>query len=122
MTPIVNPWVFYLMPICGKISLASTLFGVFALIGAVITFVTEMCEIGCYHPDEDLVKMMRSFTKKFLAFGIVFILIGIFTPSETTITKMVVAQNVTYERVETVTDTVQTVYNDIMGLFENGEA
>ena len=34
---------------------------------------------------------------------------------------MIVAQNVTYERVETGTDIVQTVYNDIMDLFQESD-
>lgn len=40
-------------------------------------------------------------------------------PTTDTLTKMIIAQNVTYERVEAVGDTVETVYNDIMALFED---
>ena len=35
---------------------------------------------------------------------------------------MMVAQNVTYERVEAATDVVQTVYEDIMDLFAEEES
>ena len=43
-------------------------------------------------------------------------------PSEETLTKMIVAQNVTVERVDMVSDTVVTVYNDIMNLFRDSGA
>lgn len=39
-------------------------------------------------------------------------------PDKQTIEKMVIAQNVTYERVEQATDVVSNVYNDIMDLFK----
>jgi hypothetical protein len=39
-------------------------------------------------------------------------------PDKATLTKMIVAQNVTYERVEDAANVVQTVYEDIMNLFE----
>ena len=44
-----------------------------------------------------------------------------FIPNSNTITKMIIAQNVTYERVEVATNTVQEVYEDIMGLFKEEE-
>ena len=63
--------------------------------------------------------------KKTLKYTIVIFLISlfsiIFVPSSETITKMVIAQNVTYERVEVATNTVQTVYEDIMELFKESE-
>ena len=35
--------------------------------------------------------------------------------------KMIVAQNVTYERVEIVGDTVEDIYNDIISLVDGNE-
>ena len=35
-------------------------------------------------------------------------------PSSATMTKMVIAKNVTYERVDTAKDVVEQVYNDIL--------
>ena len=39
-------------------------------------------------------------------------------PTESTLTKMIVAQNVTYERVEMVGETVKDVYEDIISLVD----
>lgn len=47
--------------------------------------------------------------------------VNIFIPSQTTIEKMIIAQNVTYERVEQAADTVTDVYNDIMDLFRESK-
>ena len=51
----------------------------------------------------------------------ILMVLDVFIPTADTITKMIVAQNVTYERVETATDVVQTVYEDIMDLFAEGK-
>jgi hypothetical protein len=67
--------------------------------------------------DEFLHQMKKC--KPLIIVTVVTALVGIITPSSETITKMIIAQNVTYERVEAATDTVETVYNDIMALFED---
>ena len=51
----------------------------------------------------------------------ILMVLDVFIPTADTITKMIVAQNVTYERVETATDVAQTVYEDIMDLFAEGK-
>ena len=68
--------------------------------------------------DEETLKMVRSIGKKAIVIALVCATLVTFVPSEETITKMLIAQNVTYERVEVVGDTVQSVYGDIMELFE----
>ena len=70
--------------------------------------------------DEDYLKF-KAFVKPSVVLSVILILLGVLIPSERTITRMIVAQNVTYERVETVTDTVETVYNDIINLFEEAD-
>ena len=52
---------------------------------------------------------------------VLLILIEILVPSESTIMKMLVAQNVTYERIEMVGETVQDVYNDIISLIDSDD-
>ena len=107
MTPIVSPWVFYLMSLVEPVSTAAWFF---AITIVAVWFCRHLLSDGDYKP---------SAASKILV--TVLVLIGIFIPSEATITKMLVAQNVTYERIEEVGDTVETVYNDIMGLFEKEE-
>lgn len=101
MTPVISPWVFYLVDVSTDLTTVAFLAGLVAIAWAANSWI----ERG--KPN-----------KKSVVLAIMCALLFIFTPSESTITKMLIAQNVTYERVEAATDTVQSVYEDIMGLFE----
>lgn len=102
MTPVINPWVFYLLGFVDPVKYTALLAVIFIGAGLFIRF---FCE------DEKAPKRV------FVIAGLL-LTIALFMPNSKTVTKMVLAQNVTYERVEAVTDTVETVYNDIMDLFE----
>lgn len=108
MTLIISPWVFYLMQLTESVSIA-----VWVCVASIacIWFCKFIIESGDYKPGT---------ASKILV--TVLVLIGIFIPSEATLTKMLIAQNVTYERVEMVGDTVEDVYNDIMSLFNKEDA
>lgn len=118
MTPIISPWVFYFMPICDGLGFICLLVGVACLIGTIAVTVGYVFEDNSRYRDEDTINICKKFKKALIPITAVLLILGTFIPSERTITKMLVAQNVTYERVEQVTDTVETVYNDIMDLFE----
>lgn len=121
MTPVISPWVFYLILLSNKLL---EIFGTLAVGLAVLTVIcvaAKLCNQFDYRPSEELDKALSKLIKVMLPSFILSTLIWIVTPSETTITKMIVAQNVTYERVDVVTDTVENVYNDIMELFEESE-
>lgn len=122
MTPVISPWVFYWMPICGDIKFFCYLVGFVSLIAVGIAICCIVGESTAYSPDDDFVNAWKGIFKKFFPIAIAFIMVGILTPNEKTITKMIVAKNVTCERVETVTDTVETVYNDIMDLFREADS
>lgn len=108
MTPIISPWVFYLMPLVekiGDVAMAILIFGGGTVVGLGVISVVE---------GDPLPKWLKG-----VSIGLIFALVVfVFTPSEKTITKMILAQNVTYERVEVVGDTVEAVYNDIMELLD----
>lgn len=118
MTPVISPWVFYLMPLAERLSLLTLLLGVFGIIVSFITIACIIEERDSVHPNEYKINSYEKIKRLAVAIGITSIILTIFIPREKTLTKMIVAQNVTYERVETVADTVETVYNDIMELFE----
>lgn len=122
MTPVINPWVFYLMPICEKFVIAAWLFFVFTLICALAFGIGWIAENDSYNPDEDKIKLYAQRMKKAVAIAIIIAMLACLIPSEATVTKMIVAQNVTVERVDMVSDTVVTVYNDIMNLFRDSGA
>lgn len=103
MTPVISPWIFYL------ISVADALITL-AIVAAFISFAWALF----YLID------IRKPPRMAVVSVVLSILIAVLTPDSDTITKMIIAQNVTYERVEIATDTVKSVYEDIMELFEEG--
>ena len=118
MTPVISPWVFYLMPVATKIQVLAVivmLILILVYIGLVIAYFIN------YDIDDDVCTAVIKVGKTLIAPLIISIVLFLAIPSEKTVTKMIVAENVTYERVEAVSDTVETVYNDIMELFENDE-
>lgn len=109
MTPVVNPVWFYLM------GLSTPVRGLFFTIAGVC-LILAILYVATGEDEEDKRKITKG--KKFFILTIIFGLFVAFIPTEDTITKMLIAQNVTYERIEVATDTVENVYQDIMGLFD----
>ena len=118
MTPVISPWVFYLMPLCEEVKLFTSLLGVLGCMASAIVVGVRIYNQTSKWGDENVAKTMVSVQKIVIPIAIVGTILGTFIPSESTITKMLIAQNVTHERVEMATDTVESVYEDIMGLFE----
>ena len=118
MTPVISPWVFYALSVTTAIKVIGTIAATLFTIVAGIFIVIKYTEEFDYGTDSEDYKTASKILKKVIPATILCILIAIFTPSSNTITKMIVAQNVTYERVEMAADTVQTIYEDIMHLFE----
>lgn len=119
MTPIINPWVFYLVDLIGNLSCMAGLVFTISLIAVLIFGVWFFLE-GQF-ADEEGLKQIKKVAKGIFITFFTSIFFMIFIPSSKTITKMIVAQNVTYERVEVAADTVQTVYEDIMELFKENK-
>ena len=122
MTPVISPWVFYAIYVAEGVSFLTALITI--IVGIAYAAAKVISWFGCYYgeDDEDYIKI-RKISKTLGKVALVAAILAIFVPGEKTITKMIVAHNVTYERVEAATDVVQTVYEDIMDLFaeEKGE-
>lgn len=112
--PVINPMVFYLMSVAD--ALKDFLF--FVGVGMLILPVVYAIAIS---DDEDCFKRACRRVKRIFVIGMAVLTIRIFIPSTVTIEKMVIAQNVTYERVEQATDVVADVYDDIMDLFRQDD-
>ena len=112
MTPIINPWWFYAMEVCETLKVICS---VFSGLGGVAFLVIALLDIL------DGIHIKAKYTKLITYLFVVTILLSVLLPSEKTLTKMLIAQNITYERVEIATDTVEQVYNDIMDLIEDEE-
>lgn len=118
MTPVISPWVFYLMPVANKLGVIA----VVALTVLIIVYVIMLVwYFICCDIDDDVCDGIKKAAKKLIVPLAVSVLVYLAIPSSTTITKMLIAQNVTYDRVEAAADTVQSVYEDIMELFGEDE-
>ena len=108
---VINPWVFYWMNVVDAIVIAAVT-AVIVLITAMLIYIS--CTALAY--EEIDMRIVKRFALGIIAATVV----ATFVPGSGTITKMIIAENVTYERVEGAADVVQDVYEDIMALFEDG--
>jgi hypothetical protein len=117
MTPVISPWVFYLMYVCDNLAGAAAVLGLAAFIVAVVS---ACAIVVCWASGEETgAKRSKDiFLRRVLPISLAMWLAASLLPDKATLTKMIVAQNVTYERVEDAAAVVQTVYEDIMNLFE----
>ena len=106
MNPVINPWLFYAMDVCGVVKIVFILAAVAIVLYMIVSIVFDWLK-GDTRESFDVAVIG-------LVISVIFA-VGI--PSSETIMKMIVAQNVTYERVEVAGDTVKDVYEDIMELF-----
>ena len=120
MTPVISPLVFYAMSVVDVLKILFIVLGAGTSVAALILIIVTISMGMDYGKNDEDYLQFKALTKPVIVFATVTVMLATFIPSENTITKMIVAQNVTYERVETVTDTVESVYNDIMELFEEG--
>ena len=115
--PVVNPMVFYWMSVCDMLSLWTLLISLLLLV------VGGACLGSCVGEDiHSTYEKVFKIGKRALIVAAILLSVRIFIPNQTTCEKMLIAQNVTYERVEQATDTVTDVYNDIMNLFRESKA
>lgn len=111
--PVINPIWFYLMSVCSAAKLIAA-FCAFVL--AILVCVCIVCI-----SDGAGEAFVKRFWKKSVVALCISTAVAVFCPSSETLEKMLIAQNVTYERVEQATDVVSSVYEDIMNLFEKGK-
>ena len=121
MTPVISPWVFYAIYVAEGVAFLAALIAIIAGIAYVAVKAVSLFGYYSGEDDEDYIKI-RKISKTLGTVALVAAILATFVPGEKTITKMIVAQNVTYERVDAATDVVQTVYEDIMSLLEEEES
>lgn len=121
MTPVISPWVFYAIYVAEGVAFLAAPIAIIAGIAYVAVKVASLFGIYYGEDGEDYIKIRKA-SKTLGTVALVTAVLATLVPGEKTITKMIVAQNVTYERVEMATDVVQTVYEDIMDLFAEEES
>lgn len=114
-TPIISPWFFYIIGLIEPLTTVS----LFGLLGAVVIGAgTWYAVVNNYSSEEEYKSMYNSIGKKCIILSIIFGLLLIFVPSQQTCVQMLIANNITYERLETVGSSVEDIYNDIIAIAE----
>ena len=124
-TPIISPIWFYLMGVVDGLSILAVIL-VFALVATVIflsiSYATEKEDLkwaGTFNREKHELKVGMYFEilKKSIISLVISSLVLVFIPSQDTMMKMLIAQNITYERVEggkeMVKDTVDYIFEKI---------
>lgn len=112
MTPIISPWFFYFAAKVEMIHMfAWILFFGGLVIGAVALY--DACDTN---NDEYKEKVKKTFKKPCIIVCIIMCLILLIVPCRDTLVQMLIAENITYERLEIVGDGIESVYEDIMNL------
>ena len=115
MTPIISPWFFYLLSISTGIKI---LFGVITLIFIGAT-VVKLIDADSYVHESEGMKSAFKRAKEFFIAAIVFAILTILVPDDKTCVQMLIADNITYERLEVVGKTVEDIYGDILDFANN---
>lgn len=118
--PIINPWIFYLIDVLSTLKYNSEIItGVATFVLCGTGFVAMLAKSESHH-DNDSARLAALTIKTFKkALIVVCVSVGIYTviPSETTMYKMLVAQNVTYENVdkaqEEIKETVDYIFKKL---------
>ena len=119
MTPVINPWIFYLMNVIDNLNITASITFTITMIVVFILAIFIIVGYFCEGLDNELFQFAkRRLVKPLSIFMITNFLVLTLIPNSQTITKMLIAQHVTYERVEVATDIVQEVYEDIISLFD----
>ena len=114
-TPIISPWFFYI------IGLVEPLIAML-MVGLVMTLcvgaVTWYCAVETNISKEEYDNRYNSVGKKCVILSIIFGLLLIFIPGQQTCIQMLIANNITYERLETAGSSIENIYNDIIAIAE----
>lgn len=109
-TQIISPWVFYWIDVLSKINA----FSIIAVIIALFLIVSLLLYRTVDYPLDDELVAINKAIKKLIAISIVCTLVVIIIPTKSTMYKMLIANEVTYERAETVIQVIDEKVEAIM--------
>lgn len=102
MTPIINPWMFYLVDMIGSFQILSILIALLII----ISFAIEIVKYDEAMDELDKVKVIKTFKKKVIVIALL-ITFAIFLPSKKTCYQMMIASQVTEENIQKAEDTIK---------------
>lgn len=112
MQPIINPSLFYLIGLCGKLGMTILVLSILMAVVLVFLATHFICIIVYDGYDKDL-DTEKNILKKLLIATILGFTISSFIPSETTCYKMVAASMITPDNVEITKDAIVDLIRDI---------
>ena len=110
MTPIINPWLFYLVDMIGSFQILSILI----VLLIIISFAIEILKYDEAMDELYKVKVIKTFKKKVIVIALL-ITFAIFLPSKDTCYKMMVASQITDNNIQKAEDTIK---NSVDYIFE----
>ena len=114
-TPIISPWFFYIIGLIEPLITISAL----GLFGALLIGALAWCAaVDEDTREEEYKNMYNAIGKKCIILSTIFGLLFIFMPSQQTCIQMLIADNITYERLEAAGSSVEDIYNDIITIAE----
>jgi hypothetical protein len=115
MEPVISPWVFYL------IDTVSSLRATLLVVPPILVILTAvLCMISCDVNDGENEKdvAIRARAKRRLVLSLTLggaaFFVGLIMPSQSTAYKMLIAQQITVDRVEKGSQAIEKIYNDIL--------
>jgi len=109
--PIISPWLFFVIDGAKNVSF---LFIFLGIIGFGATVFTLVARLDAYpSPNKDEKKTAIKKFKKLVPLSLIAIALGVLIPSKDTLYKMVIAQNITYERVGKAVDVGKELHDTI---------
>ena len=123
MTPIINPWIFYLLSVADKfqiVNIFSLVILGFVLFIGFICFREELDSV--YNTKDENEKIIQNYKKKVKYPLIIFIInlfLLLFVPGKETLTKMIIANVVTYENVDAGVDTTKEIIDYVFEKIDN---
>lgn len=105
---IISPWFFYIISVVDALKLTCILF----LVGGVMIWIVYSCVyLAC---EDDSMTSPLAFLWKYKILVILVFLLSVFVPSSTTCYKMLIASQITTERVEDAKETITSVADYII--------
>jgi TctA family transporter len=114
--PVISPWVFYWL---GNLNVINKLVGAFFGLSVVIFVMLVMLAIhakieGDWDGEDYNVKLFAKTIKRVGITALFMLLLVFFIPSQSTAYKMLIAQQITVDRVEKGSQAIGKIYNDIL--------
>jgi uncharacterized membrane protein YbjE (DUF340 family) len=112
MTPIISPWIIYFLGIVPKMT---AIFEIFSVMGVLATIIILFIAYSAFKDDMEvpLIFRRKTLVTSVFLFTVTVNFLNMFVPNQDTAIKMLVANEITYERLDMVKSETKDIYNVI---------